>query len=57
MKDDKILIYQVLPRLLGNTNSSNIKNGSIDQNGSGKFNDITILFLEKIKKMVTLTFG
>ncbi|NLX81876.1 MAG: alpha-amylase, partial [Proteiniphilum sp.] len=50
MKDDKILIYQVLPRLLGNTNSSNIKNGSIDQNGSGKFNDITTLFLEKIKK-------
>ena len=50
MKDDKILIYQVLPRLLGNTNSRNIKNGSIDQNGSGKFNDITTLFLEKIKK-------
>lgn len=50
MKSNKIFIYQALPRLLGNTNSNNIPNGTIEENGSGKFNDISTKFLENLKK-------
>ncbi|MBO8452347.1 MAG: alpha-amylase [Bacteroidetes bacterium] len=37
---DKPIIYQVLPRLWGNCNTANIKNGTLDQNGTGRFSDI-----------------
>lgn len=50
MKSRKIFIYQVLPRLLGNTRSDNVPNGSIEENGCGKFNDITEKFLAGLKK-------
>lgn len=50
MKSRKIFIYQVLPRLLGNAYSNNIQNGSIEENGCGKFNDITGKFLNQLKK-------
>ena len=46
---EKIFIYQLLPRLFGNKSEANIKNGSIEVNGSGKFNDITFDLLEKLK--------
>lgn len=36
----KISIYQLLPRLFGNQIKNPIPNGSIEQNGCGKFNDI-----------------
>ncbi|HHX31057.1 MAG TPA: alpha-amylase [Bacteroidales bacterium] len=47
---EKIFIYQLLPRLFGNKSEANIKNGSIQENGSGKFNDITSDLLEKLNK-------
>lgn len=50
MTENKIFIYQILPRLFTNTNSNNIKGGTIDENGSGKFEDISTSFLKKIKK-------
>ncbi|MDO5523632.1 MAG: alpha-amylase family protein [Bacteroidia bacterium] len=50
MNSQKILIYQVLPRLLGNTRTTNIQNGTIEENGCGKFNDITGKFLHQLKK-------
>lgn len=51
MKKEKIIIYQLLPRLFGNKNSQPIFNGSRDENGCGKFNDITNLALSEIKKL------
>jgi glycosidase len=37
----KIIIYQLLPRLFSNSSQNPVFNGSIEQNGCGKFNDIT----------------
>lgn len=47
----KLTIYQLLPRLFGNTNTTNKFYGSIEENGCGKFNDITPLALTQIKNM------
>ncbi|RYE27143.1 MAG: alpha-amylase [Sphingobacteriaceae bacterium] len=47
----KLLIYQLLVRLFGNQNQTNKYYGSIEENGCGKFNDITDLALAEIKKM------
>lgn len=46
---NKITIYQVLPRLLTNTQNKNVENGTIQENGCGKINDITLSFLKRIK--------
>lgn len=45
----KIIIYQMLPRLFGNTTKNCVENGTIAQNGCGKFNDITAKALQTIK--------
>lgn len=47
----KFVIYQVLPRLFGNYNSTNKYNGSIEENGCGKFNSFTTKALKKIKAL------
>jgi glycosidase len=47
----KLIIYQLLPRLFGNTNTTNKFYGSIEENGSGKFNDITEKAITEIKAM------
>jgi glycosidase len=47
----KIVIYQLLPRLFGNKIQANIPYGTIAQNGSGKFNDITNKALDGIKEL------
>ncbi|MFI5162788.1 MAG: alpha-amylase family glycosyl hydrolase [Sphingobacteriales bacterium] len=49
--DDKLIIYQLLPRLFGNANSRNKYYGSIEENGCGKFNDISDKALSEIKAM------
>jgi len=49
----KIMIYQLLPRLFGNKQQSNIPYGTIMQNGSGKFEDITGQALDGIKELGT----
>ena len=51
MNDKQIVIYQLLPRLFGNKNTANIPYGTIEQNGSGKFNDITDKALDGIKAL------
>ena len=51
MSKDKIIIYQVLPRLFGNKNAARKHNGSISENGSGKFNQFTNRALGDIKDM------
>ncbi len=47
----KLIIYQVLPRLFGNTNTTNKFYGSVTENGCGKFNDINKTALTAIKDM------
>jgi glycosidase len=49
--DHKLTIYQLLPRLFGNTKQVNKFYGSIEENGVGKFNDINEKALQGIKKM------
>ena len=46
---EKITIYQVLPRLYGNTTANNIPGGDIHENGCGKLGDFTPEVLKRIK--------
>ncbi len=47
---EKILIYQVLPRLFGNLTGRNIPDGTIEQNGCGKMAAFTPQVLGRIKE-------
>ncbi|WP_259015626.1 alpha-amylase family protein [Emticicia fluvialis] len=47
---DKLVIYQIYTRLFGNTNTTNKTNGSLSENGCGKFNDINTKALEALKQ-------
>ena len=49
--DHKLIIYQLLPRLFGNKIARNKYYGSIEENGAGKFNDISDKALQEIKNM------
>lgn len=46
---EKIVIYQVLPRLYGNQQTANIPSGTLAQNGCGKLNDFTPEVLSRIR--------
>ncbi len=47
----KIIIYQVLPRIFGNTNENCIPNSSYEVNGSGKLNFFSDYILLKLKDL------
>ncbi len=47
----KQVIYQLFVRLFGNKKENLIKNGSIEENGVGKFEDINEAALREIKKL------
>ena len=49
-QSDKIVVYQIYTRLFGNLNSTNKFYGTRDENGVGKFNDITSTALQELKK-------
>lgn len=49
----KIVIYQVLVRLFGNTCTRNVPYGTKQENGVGKFSDLTNAALEGIKELGT----
>ena len=49
----KIMIYQLLPRLFGNKQQKQIPYGTITENGSGKFDDITVKALQGMKELGT----
>ncbi|MDP9048709.1 MAG: alpha-amylase, partial [Bacteroidota bacterium] len=49
--ENKLIIYQLLPRLFGNTKTLNKTYGSIEENGVGKFNDISDKALQELKKI------
>lgn len=51
IENKKLVIYQTLVRHFGNQNSTNTYYGSIVENGSGKFNDITDNALKELKKL------
>ena len=46
---EKITIYQVLPRLYGNKAGQNLPHGTIEQNGCGKMADFTDEVLANIR--------
>lgn len=48
---DKIVIYQLMTRLFGNTVSTNKPFGTLEENGVGKFNDITPRALAGIREL------
>ena len=47
----RTIIYQLLPRLFGNSTKDCIANGTIEHNGCGKFNDITPKALRAIRRL------
>ena len=47
----RMIIYQLLPRLFGNRNSRCVHNGTIEENGVGKFADIDLAALTAIKRL------
>lgn len=53
MSDNNIkpIIYQMLPRLWSNTNKTRRPGGTLEQNGSGKLNDITEAALQSIREL------
>ncbi|WP_317175133.1 alpha-amylase family glycosyl hydrolase [Hymenobacter qilianensis] len=50
-QDNKLVIYQLLPRLFGNKKTVNKPYGTSAENGTGKFNDITAPALQAIRDM------
>lgn len=51
MKKEKMIIYQVVPRLFGNDNAKRKKNGTLQQNGCGRFSSFMPNCLRAIKKL------
>ena len=51
MASHKLIIYQLLPRLFGNTNTTNRVWGTLSENGSGKLTDVNDAALESIKTL------
>ena len=49
--DEKAVIYQLVVRTFSNTNESRIADGTLEQNGVGKFNDIDSTAIEAIKDL------
>jgi glycosidase len=47
--NEKIVIYQILTRLYGNRNTTRKENGTIEENGCGKMNDLTPAVLKRIR--------
>lgn len=47
----KPVIYQLLPRLFTNYNADPVPNGSIEENGSGKLNDINPTILKNLREL------
>src|SRR5690349_18319634 len=47
----KIVIYQMMVRLFGNTETLNKPYGTLAENGTGKFNDVNDVALTSLKKL------
>lgn len=51
MRSEKLIIYQLFPRIFTNMNSTCLPGGSLEQNGSGKLNDIDHKVLLSLKSL------
>jgi glycosidase len=51
LTNEKVVIYQMMTRLFGNTTINNLKFGTKEENGVGKFNDISVKALGGIKEL------
>ena len=51
MKDEKFIIYQLLPRTFGNPREECTPGGTWEENGSGRFADISDRVLEELRKL------
>lgn len=51
MGNKKLILYQIMTRLFGNTNTNNRSYGSIEENGVGKFRDINDAALKAIREL------
>lgn len=49
--EQKVCIYQVLPRLFGNEKETNKPHGTLEENGCGKLNAFTAKALKEIKSL------
>ena len=49
--NDKLIIYQIFTRLFTNDNDHCVPNGTIEENGCGKLNDITPRVLASIAEL------
>ena len=49
--NQKMVVYQIFTRLFGNTERQNMKYGTLEENGVGKFNDISDAALQSLKAM------
>ena len=49
--EERPMIYQVIPRLFTNMQPECTRFGTLDQNGSGKFDDYTPRLLKSIKDL------
>jgi glycosidase len=47
----KMVVYQMMTRLFGNKQTTNVLYGTIEQNGVGKFNDVNEAALKGIKEL------
>ena len=48
---EKVILYQMLPRLYGNRNTARKPDGSLQENGVGKMNDLTLKVLKGLASM------
>ena len=51
MEPSKLRVYQMLPRLFSNTNETRKPNGTMAENGVGKFNDINSTALKSLRDL------
>ena len=49
--EGKIVVYQMMVRIFGNDNTSNIINGTREENGCGRMSDITAEALQSIRRL------
>lgn len=50
-KEERIVVYQIMTRLFGNSNQTNIPYGTLEENGVGKFNDISDKAIEELGQL------
>lgn len=49
--EEKLIIYQLFPRIFTNTNANCVPWGTLEQNGSGKLNDFDHTLLQNLKDL------